>query len=121
MPSRETVERFVAQVMTEDHVAAIRDWYADDASMQENSDPPRGGRATLMASEQKVMARMASVRTELLAPPIVDGDQVAIQWRFTFTGKDGSIRSMEEVAWQLWRGDKIWRERFLYDPAQMKD
>ena len=65
------------------------------------------------------MARVAKVETELLSPPLVNGDQVGLHWRFTFTSKGrGTVRSFEEIAWQTWRGDKIWREQFFYDPAQ---
>ena len=119
MPSRETVEAFIAHVMSEDHVGAIEHWYADDASMQENQGEPRVGREVLMAGEAKMLARMAGVKTELLAPPVVDGDQVAIRWRFTFTTADGRKLAQEEVAWQTWKGDKVWRETFFYDPRQM--
>lgn len=119
MPDRATVEAFIAQVISGQHVEAIRDWYAQDASMQENQEPPRVGREVLMAGEAEMLSRMAKVETELLSPPVVDGDQVAIHWRFTFTSaRRGTVRSFEEVAWQTWRGDKIWRERFFYDPAQ---
>lgn len=72
-----------------------------------------------MAGEAKTLARFASVKTELVAPPVVDGDQVAIRWRFTFTGQDGAARSFEEIAWQTWAGDQIIAETFFYDPAQM--
>jgi ketosteroid isomerase-like protein len=54
-----------------------------------------------------------------MAPPLIDGDAVAIRWRFTFTTRDGRALSQEEVAWQRWRGEKIWRETFFYDPAQI--
>ena len=118
MPSRETVEAFVAQVVSGDHVGAIRDWYAEDASMQENQEAPRVGREVLMEGERQTLARVAGVKSELLAPPIVDGDRVAIHWRFTFTSRKGTMRSFEEIAWQTWRGDKVWREVFFYDPAQ---
>jgi len=119
MPTREAVEAFVAQVLRGEHVEAIRDWYADDASMQENQEPPRVGRELLMEHERQMLARNAGVETELLAPPMVDGDRVAIHWRFTFTSRKGNVRSFEEVAWQTWRGDKVWREVFFYDPQQM--
>jgi len=118
MPDRAAVDAFVAQVLSGDHVGAIRDWYAEDASMQENQAPPRVGREVLMAGEAEMLARVASVETELLAPPLVDGDRVAIHWRFTFTSKKGTARCFEEIALQTWRGDKIWREVFWYDPAQ---
>jgi len=118
MPSRETVDAFVAQVLRGEHVEAIRDWYADDASMQENQDAPRVGREVLMEGERQMLARVATVKTELLSPPVVDGDRVAIHWRFTFTSRKGHVNSFEEIAWQTWRGDKVWREVFFYDPAQ---
>jgi len=118
MPDRATVETFIAQVLSGDHVGAIRDWYADDASMQENQGEPRVGREVLMAGEAEMLSRTTKVVTELLAPPLVAGDRVAIHWRFTFTFKGrGSVRVIEEIAWQTWKGDKIWRERFFYDPA----
>ena len=118
MPARETVEAFVAQVLRGEHVEAIRDWYADDASMQENQEPPRVGREVLMQGERQMLARTAKVETQLVSPVIVEGDRVAIHWRFTFTSPKGNARSFEEIAWQEWRGDKVWREVFFYDPAQ---
>lgn len=118
MPSREIVEAFVADVLSKDHAGAIERWYAADASIQENQSAPRVGRDILVAGERRTLARVSGVTTELLAPPIVDGEQVAIRWRFTFERADGTRMIMEEVAWQVWRDDKIWREIFYYDPAQ---
>jgi len=119
MPARESVEAFVAQVLGGDHVGAIRDWYAEDAMMHENQDAPIVGRTALMAREQEALDRVAAVKTELLAPPAVDGDRVAIHWRFTFTSRRGAERAFEEIAWQEWQGEKIWKEVFFYDPNQM--
>jgi len=120
MPSKATVDAFVAQVISGDHVGAIRDWYADDAWMQENLGARRlGGREALMAQEAATLAGVAGVETELLDPPMVEGDRVAIHWRFTFLRKDGGKFSIEEIAWQRWRGDKVAEEMFFYDPAQM--
>jgi ketosteroid isomerase-like protein len=121
MPSRQTVDAFIAQVVSGDHVGAIRDWYHDDAWMQENQASPRqGGREALMQQEAAVLGRADNVVTELLGGPLIDADRVAIRWRFSFTFKDGSRMRMEEVAWQTWRGDKIAEETFFYDPAQRK-
>jgi len=79
------------------------------------------GREVLMAGEAQMLERMAKVETELLSPPAVTGDWVALHWRFTFTSKGrGSVRSFEEIAWQEWRGDRIFRERFFYDPPKPK-
>lgn len=119
MPSRALVEAFVAQVVGGDHVGAIRDWYHHDAWMQENQAPPRkGGREALMGQEAAMLARSENVVTELLGGPVIEGDTVAIRWRFSFRFKDGSALRLEEVAWQAWRGDKIATETFFYDPGQ---
>jgi hypothetical protein len=120
MPSCDTVRAFIADVLGGDHVGAIERWYAPDASMQENQAEPRLGRDALIAGEAKMLAGVAGVETELLAPPLVAGDQVAIRWRFTFMFKTGARVRQEEVAWQTWRGDRIWRETFFYDPAQVR-
>ena len=119
MPSRQSVEAFVARVLSEDHVGAIRDWYHEDAWMQENQAPPRqGGREALMAQEAATLGRAESVKTELVGGPLIDGDTVAIRWRFTFQWKGGGGMRQEEVAWQTWRGEKIAEETFFYDPGQ---
>jgi ketosteroid isomerase-like protein len=62
MPSRERVEAFIASVVAGDHVRAIADYYHEDASMQENLQPPRRGRDALMAHEAKVLQRWAGDR-----------------------------------------------------------
>jgi len=119
MPSRQSVDAFIAHVLSEDHVGAIRDWYCEDAWMQENQAPPRqGGRETLMAQEAATLARVDGVTTELIGGALIDGDRVAIRWRFTFQLPGGAQMRMEEVAWQTWRGEKIAEETFFYDPAQ---
>ncbi len=33
--------------------------------------------------------------------------------------KSVKMRRFDEVAWQEWRGDKIFRERFFYDPTKV--
>lgn len=121
MPSRETVDAFVALVETNQHDLAIERYYAEDATMQENlNTPPRQGRDTLVAHERAVLDRAKTVQTECVRPVLIEGDTVVIHWIFHFEFKDGSKRRIEELAHQTWKGDKVWRERFYYDPIQMK-
>ena len=120
MPSRETVERFIAMVEANEHVRAIEEFYAEDASMQENLAPPRVGKAVLIAHETAALARVASVHTHEVKTFLVDGDHVAIHWIFDFTLPDGSTRRFDEMALQTWRGEKIVTERFFYDPATVR-
>jgi ketosteroid isomerase-like protein len=119
MPSRQTVEAFVALVEAGDYVGAIEHFYAPDAATQENTAEPVVGRDVLMAKERGVMARFRKIEASRIGPVLIDGDIVTARWKFTFTGADGSSRSLEEIAWQTWRGDKLIEERFFYDPRQM--
>lgn len=118
MPSPETLARFVQRVEQNAHVQAIEEFYADDASMQENTQPPRVGKAALIENERRAMARARSVHSQCVGPVFVHGERVVIRWRFRFEGLDGSVRELEELAYQEWRGEQILREQFFYDPAQ---
>ena len=120
MPSRKTVEALIETVEKGDFLGAIERFYADDASMQENQAEPRRGRAALLENERKLLAGVKAVRGHCVRPVLQDGDTVAIQWVFEFEGRDGKVVRMEEVAHQSWRGEQILRERFFYDPAQMR-
>jgi hypothetical protein len=119
MPSLQTLERFIARVEDNEHVRAIEEFYAPDASMQENQKPPRRGCETLMEGERKVMERAKSVDSRCVRPVLVNGDHVVVRWQFRFEWKDGTRTEMEELAWQRWEGERIAEERFFYDPAQL--
>ncbi len=118
MPSPDTLARFIARVEQNAHVEAIEEFYAPDASMQENLSPPRVGREALIANEAKAMARTKSVQSWCVGPVFVNGDLVVIRWRFRFESPDGLIRELEELAYQEWRGERIVKEQVFYDPAQ---
>lgn len=117
MPTRERVDAFVAAVVSGDHVAAIADFYHEDATMQENGLEPRRGRDTLMAHEAKALSRLKKMHTHPPKAVVLDGDRVVINWVFDAVAFDGSARRLEELAFQTWRGDRILSERFFYDTA----
>jgi tRNA (Thr-GGU) A37 N-methylase len=119
MPSRARLDEFIAVVVSGDHAGAIERYYTEDASMQENEAPPRVGRDGLVARERSILAQMTDVYSEAVSS-VVEGDHVAIQWIFRLTDKSGKILRREEVALQQWRGDRIFRERFFYDPTEPK-
>jgi ketosteroid isomerase-like protein len=117
MPSRTRLDEFIAVVESGDHAGAIERYYTEDASMQENAAPPRVGRAGLVERERGVLARMSHVYSKAMSS-VVEGDHVAIHWIFELTDKSGEVRRVDEVALQEWRGDRIFRERFFYDPSE---
>lgn len=120
MPSRERVRQLIEQVERGKFVAAIREFYADDARMQENLQPPRTGLAALVAGEQKTLASVRQVRTLPVEWFMVEGDRAVIRWVFEFTLPDGTVSRLDEVAVQRWCGDRIVEERFYDDPGQRR-
>ncbi|SFI39268.1 Ketosteroid isomerase-related protein [Collimonas sp. OK307] len=120
MPSREHVQSFIALVVQGKYVEAIQEFYAEDASMQENQEPPRKGIQLLVAGEEKALAAVKEIRTLAAKSFLIDGDRVAINWLFEIVTHDGRSFRQDEIAWQLWRGDKIVEEQFYYDPGQRK-
>ena len=115
MPERARVDAFVAAVVSGDHVGAIRDFYTDDATMQENANEPRRGRETLMAHEARALERLNKMHTHPPVAVLVDGDLVVVRWIFDATDKTGVTRRLEELTFQRWQGDRIAEERFFYD------
>lgn len=118
MPNPETLERFIARVEENADVEAIQEFYAENASMQENMAPPRVGRDVLVAHEAAALARASSVRSTCVRPVLVNGDHVVIRWIFEFNRKDGSAGRIEELAWPHWDGERIAQEQFFCDPKQ---
>ena len=119
MPSRERVAALIARVEEGRFVEALQEFYAEDATMQENRHPPRVGQRALVEHERGVMAAHKEIRTLPVESFLVDGDRVVIRWVFEFTRHDGSRFRMDELAMQRWRGDRVVEERFYYDPAQL--
>jgi len=115
MPTRERVQELITAVVTGNHAEAIARFYTETATMQENAGEPRRGLANLVSRERKVTEAVATIVTHPPDLVIVDGDHVAIHWIFDFTDEDGRVRRVDEVALQVWEGDKIATERFFYD------
>jgi ketosteroid isomerase-like protein len=120
MPAKDRVEAFVALVEAADYVTALEQFYHPHASMQDNQQPPRLGLERLIADERATMARFAQMKTDPVTDLFIDGDKVAIRWKFTFTPAEGPAMTMEEVTLQRWEGDRIAEERFFYDPRQTR-
>jgi ketosteroid isomerase-like protein len=118
MSNRDRVQALIAMVEQGRYDTALESFYSDDASMQENLDPPRRGLKGLVEGERRIMAGFREIRTRKVTTFFVEGDRAVINWVFDFVGRDGSTFTQDEIAVQRWRGDKIVEERFYYDPAQ---
>lgn len=118
MPTRERVAAFVAAIEKKQFLEAIPEFYAEDMTAQENNEPPRIGREAQVANEKRALAAMRFEESRV-ASYLVDGDRVAIHYVMEIVTLDGVRCHMEEIAYQEWSDDRIVRERYFYDPAQM--
>ena len=119
MPSNERVAALIARVEQGKYVEALQEFYSDDATMQENGNPPRVGLRKLVDHERGVMAAFKEIHTLPVRTWLVQGDYVVINWVFEFTRANGTRFRMDELALQRWSGDRVAEERFYYDPAQL--
>jgi len=73
----------------------------------------------LLAHEQKLLDGISSMTTHPVDSYLINGDEVVIHWVFDIIDRKGRAFRTDELAHQVWKGDKIVRERFYYDPAHM--
>jgi SnoaL-like domain len=90
MPTRERVQALIDLVEGGRYVEAIESFYYEDASMQENLDPPRHGRATLIRGERRVIEAHRSIRARPVQTFMVEGDRAVINWVFDFVDHEGA-------------------------------
>ena len=121
MPSRATIERFLARVESGATVEAIEEFYAPEASMRENHLQPRVGRDVLVQHERQAGASVTSAKTVAMRPVFIEGDLAVVRWTIEFVRHDGTRTRFQELAYQRWSAERIVEEQFFYDPAQLKE
>ena len=120
MPDRSEVERLIATVERREYLAAIAEFYVPHATMQENLNPPRMGLEALLENERKVLDNLFAEPPAAKAESfLIDGDRVAIHWIFDYTDRKGRKGHLDEIAYQVWSGNKIAQERFVFDPGSV--
>jgi SnoaL-like domain len=118
--TRQRVEMLIAMAEQGKFLEAIQEFYAEDATMQENNQPPRVGLAALLENERRVLASLKEIRVNRADSFIVDGDRAAINWVYHFIDSQGRELPRDELAYQVWRDGKIVCERFFYAGDAMK-
>src|SRR5271154_1516106 len=96
---RENVNSLIRMVEQGKFLEAIEQFYAPDASMQENHEPPRQGLATLLEHERQVLTRLKEMQGRAESV-VVDGNLAAINWTFEYTVADGRRFRLNEIAFQ---------------------
>ena len=120
MPSLNTVERFVAMVEAGQGVEALKQFYSEHASMQENEAAPRVGKEALLKFEHAAQASVTNLKSTCIRPVLVSGNVAVIRWIFEYSTKAGRAVRFEELAYQRWENELIIQEQFFYDPAQFQ-
>ncbi len=119
MPKLSTVESFIQAVEEQPHDQVIQDFYTEDASIQENQKEPRVSKDVLLQYERAALQKAERVESKCIRPFFIEQNQVMIRWQFKFYWKNQTVSEIEEVAHQVWEGEKIKMEQFFYDPQQM--
>lgn len=118
MPSNHAVNSFCDLVVAGRFIEAIDEFYAPSVEVRENLAPARVGRDEHLAHERQVLSKVR-IKAERIGPVLIEGDRAAIHWRFEMTAADGRTSFLDEIAWQVWEGDRIASEQFFYDPGQL--
>ena len=119
-PSTALVRSYIRRVEQRDFVGAIVHFYHEDAEMQENMGTVRKGREALLAHEMDLMVRYGQIPVIRAESFSTNGRKVFINWLIELNVPGVGRRTLNEVAMQDWDADRIVRERFYYDPAQLK-
>src|SRR5258708_38955089 len=114
MPSRDIVEAFAKRLGAGDFIGAIAQFYTPDAVSYENNAAPTVGRDKLVAKERGVLVASKEVKAVRVGPSLIEGDNVATRWSFSFTNAEGIIRTLDEIAWQTGRADQSNKEGVDY-------
>jgi ketosteroid isomerase-like protein len=116
-PTEELAKRIVA-AMDDEFNIDLGKLYTEDIVSEE----PAGGTVTgLQSLRSKLAGWLAGLRaaTWKARHVFVSGKTIAIEWEADITFKDGRQMKLTEIAIHEVRGDKIYAERFYYDPRAL--
>jgi hypothetical protein len=101
---------------------AMHEFYADDAQMQENHNPPTVGMAANVEREKQFLAGVKQFHAFDVAAVGIDPHRgkTTVQSTLKFEAVDGTDVTMDQVAVQTWRDGKIVHEKFYYDTGAGK-
>ena len=111
---RELEDQMNQAIMSGKGMEAFEELYADDCTMQENSEPPRVGKAACRDYEHKFFAMLEAFHGARVAHVAVDGDTTYSQWDNDFTIKGMPRTAYAQITQRQWRDGKIVAERFYY-------
>ena len=103
------------QIAKGDILGAFDKFYAENVTMQENSDEPFAGKATNRKREEEFIASVQEFHSAKLLASAVNGDTSFGEWEFDATYKGGARIKLSQVAVRHWKNGQIVQERFYYN------
>jgi len=116
MGIKEDVKELNDMILQGKMMEAFEKFYADDVTMQENSEEPRVGKDVNRKFEEEFMNNIQEFHgAELNASAFTDDGETAMNyWDFDLTFKNGERKKSSQVAVQKWKDGKIVMERFFH-------
>jgi ketosteroid isomerase-like protein len=116
---QQRVNDLVGYIQTGRILEAMTEFYADNATMRENNNPPTVGLAANIEREKQFLAyvkQWKSLNVEAVGVDPAKG-KTLVQINFVFDAVDGKTVTYDQVAVQTWKDGKIVDEKFYYDSA----
>jgi len=116
MGIQENVKELNDMILAGKAMEAFEKFYADDVTMQENSEEPRVGKDDCREFEKKFMENIEEFHEmKLNATAFSDNGEIAMNyWDMDVTLKGAERKKSSQVAVQKWKDDKIVKERFFH-------
>lgn len=99
-------------------IEAMTEFYEQDATMQENANPPTVGLATNIEREQQFMSGVKEWKGFNVAASAVGDNVTFYECSLDFIATNGQSVHMEQVVVSRWNNGKIIHERFYYDAGK---
>ena len=93
---------------------AMDEFYAEDVSMQENTEPPTVGRAANLEREKAFLASVAEWRNYEVIAAAANDDITFTETVMEFVTTDGSEVRIEQGTRARWQDGRIVDERFYH-------
>ncbi len=115
MDNREKVNDLVQKVLNGQAMEAFEEYYAENVTMQENSDPVTVGKDANRKREEEFFGSIEEFHSGSAEAVLVDGDKAAIHWLMEVTVTGGKRVTYNQIALQTWKDGQIVDEKFFYN------
>src|SRR6478752_2316378 len=97
-----SVKDHISLILAGKALEGLEKYYAEDAVMQENDQPPRDSKATNRAFEQDFFSKVTTVRTLANDGYVVSGNRAFVVWRVDIDHAEWGAINNTQVAIQEW-------------------